>query len=292
MSESPSKHSERLLREVRAPYLVGDKREVLAQFLARLEAECADDVRRVILFGSHARGDAEAESDIDVFIVTRDGSDRVKEVADTFRHESPVWMTILVFTEEDYRYLQRVQLPLYVNIRRGGIKLWDPNAQVVETRQVSLDFKEGEFRVLTFETIETIRLYLREMRDSLKAASSLERADLPGKAVSELYYAAFYVTTAALYTVNVVRHKHKGVRDAVSEFFVKPGLLEEEYKDIYARLMEGRLDADYRAPKQLKGAKTLTDDELRQLLHDGERYIERMKQFLIDRGVDQSDFAW
>ncbi len=61
----------KLLQEARTPYLTAQDREEVAALLARLEAECAQDVRRVILYGSKARGGAESESDIDLLIVAR-----------------------------------------------------------------------------------------------------------------------------------------------------------------------------------------------------------------------------
>lgn len=286
-----SGRGERLLRETTAPYLVGEKREALAQFLARLEAECADDIKRVILFGSSARGEADAESDVDLMIVTRGGIETARKVRKWYLEQRMSWITAILYSEEQYREDQQFKPPLYVNVRRDGIELWDQDAQAVEARDVPLVFPEGEFRVVDYETIETIRLYLHDMRESAEAARDLEKLSHVGRAVSELYHAAFCVTTAALYTVNVVRGKHEGIAGAVSEFLVRRGLLEEEYQKIYARLMEGRENVDYRASKRVKGEKILTEDELRQLLRDGERYIERMKQFLIARGVDESDFV-
>lgn len=292
MKRNPvSGRGEKLLREANTPYLVGDKREALAQFLARLEAEHGDEVRRVILFGSHARGDADGESDIDLLIVTHGGIKTARKVRDWYLSAMVPWITAIFYTEEEYRDDQRFKPPLYVNVRRDGIELWDPYAQTNEAREVPLDFQEGELRMLDYETIETIRVYLRYVKEGLEEAQVLEKTGHSGGAVSHLYYAAFDITTAALYLVNVVRGKHKGIRDAVSEFLVKPGLLEKEYAEIYDRLMNGRLNVDYRVQKKLKGEKILTDDELKQLLRDGERYIERMKQFLIERGVDKSDFA-
>jgi uncharacterized protein (UPF0332 family) len=189
--------------------------------------------------------------------------------------------------EED----QRFKTPLYVNLRRDGIEVWDPEARQIEEKQVPLDFVEGEFRMLDYETIITVRSYLSNMRESLNLAHEIEKLGYTRKAVSELYYAASYGTTAALYLVNVVRGKHSGIESAVSQFLVKTGLLEEEYHKIFVRLQEGRLSADYPTQTKLQGKRILTEDELKQLLRDGERYIERMKQFLIERGVDKSDFA-
>ncbi len=281
---------EKILREVNAPYLVGEKRAVLAEFLARLEAAHGGDVRRVILFGSQARGDADAESDIDLMIVTRGGIETLRAVRQWCRENYMDSISEIIYAEEMYQEDQRLKMPLYVNIRRDGIELWDPQAQQIEEERAPLDFVEGESRMLDYETIEAIRVYLRYMKEGLDEADILEKAEHWGGAVSKLYYAAFDLTTAALYCVNVVRGKHKGISDAVNEFLVKPGLLEAEYGKIYRDLMDGRLNVDYRPQKRIRGEKILTDDELRQLLRDGERYIERMKRFLLERGVDESDF--
>ena len=288
-SHTISSRAEKLLREVQAPYLVGEKREALAQFLSRLETAHGDVIRRVILFGSQARGDADEESDVDLLIVARD-VESAREIRDFYIQVLPSWITILYYSEEEYREDQRLKPPLYVNIRRDGVELWNPEAQEAEERQVPLYFPEGEFRMLDYETIQTVRLYLRSMKEELAEAEVLEKAELIGGAVGRQYYAAFDLTTAALYLVNVVRGKHQGVSDAVNQFLVKTGLLEEEYAKSYTRLMEGRQNVDYRPQKTQAGEKILTEDELRQLLRDGERYIERMKRFLIERGIDESDF--
>jgi len=290
MKTDSTTRSEKLLRETTAPYLVGDKRAALAEFLTRLEAEHANDIRRVILYGSHARGDADAESDVDLMIVIHGGIDKVREIRRWCADIHTDYVRPIIYAEEMYEEDQRLKMPLYVNIRRDGVELWNPKAQQIEELETPLDFIEGEFRMLDYETIETIRVYLGYLKEELDEARILAQADHPGGAVGKLYYAAFDLTTAALYTVNVVRGKHEGVRSAVNQFLVKPGLLEEEYGKIYDDLMEGRLNVDYRPSKKIKGEKILSDDELRQLLRDGERYIERMKRFLIERGVDESDF--
>ena len=287
---SGSERSQRILREITAPYLVDEKREALAEFLARLEAAHGDDVRRVILYGSYARGDADAESDVDVLVVAGGDIETVRRIYHWCVHNQPSWVSPLVLSEEDYQDDQRLQLPFYVNVRRDGIELWNPKAQQIEEQQILLHFPEGESRMIDYETLEAIRVYLQYMKDELDEAHILAQADHPSGAIGKLYYAAFDLTTAALYTINIVRGKHKGVKDAVNQFLVKPGLLEKEYGKIYEDLMEGRLNVDYRPSKKLKGEKILSDDELRQLYREGERYIERLKQFLIERGVDKSDF--
>lgn len=286
-----SDRREEILREITAPYLVDDKREILGEFLARLDAAHGDLIRRVILFGSQARGDADSESDIDLMIVTRGGRDNLRTVREWCRENHADYISEIIYAEEMYQEDQRFKPPLYVNVRRDGIELWDPQEQLLEEHQVPLDFVEGESRMLDYETIMTIRSYLRDLQEYLDESALLEKSGHVRGAVASLYYAAFSITTAALYTLNIVRGKHSGVEGAVSQFLVKPGLLEEEYHAIFVMLQKGRMAAHYATQMKLKGETPLSEEEMPRLLRDGARYIERMKQFLIERGVDQSDFA-
>ena len=129
--EMISGRSERLLREASAPYLVGEKREALAEFLARLEAKFADDVRRVILFGSYARGDADEESDIDLMIVTRGGNGTQRKIRQWCIENRADWISEIIYADEMYQEDQRFKPPLYVNIRRDGIELWNQDEQAL-----------------------------------------------------------------------------------------------------------------------------------------------------------------
>lgn len=283
-----SGRGEKVLRETQAPYLVGEERAVLARFIAHLEAECGDEIRRVILFGSKARGEADEESDVDVLIVAKGKAERVKQVVDEFDVESDIVLLPIVFSEEKYRYFQRLKLPLYVNIRRDGMELWDPPAWETEEREFPLDFVEGEFRRMNEDTREAIRDYLSIAENFWQLAMYDKQGGFLEGAVSRAFYAAFHAASAALFAVNVVRGKHSGVEAAISQFLVKPGLVEEEYKDIYTRLMKGRIVTDYGGERDERGVpefKKLSEDEMEQILTDAERFIARMKQFLRGRGA-------
>lgn len=288
MAAKVSGRGEKILRETQTPYLATAEREVLARFIAHLEAECGDEIRRVILFGSKARGDAAEDSDTDVLIVVTDESTRERVEAitrkDAFEMADSSWMNWRILTEEDYADQRRLGFPFYVNIRRDGKELWDETAALIEETEYPLEFQEGASREMTPETIETIRMYVHEAHQSWEAVARL-RDDMPLFAIPPAYYAAFYVTSAALYAVNVVRGKHKGVRDGLSEFLIKPKLIEAEYQDIYIRLMNSRIAVDYRPFRERTKTQVPTDEEARQLLDDAERFIARMEQFLRERGA-------
>lgn len=272
-----------LLSPKRVLYLSDEERAQVAELLARLEAECNEDVQRVILYGSKARGDAESESDVDLLVATTNGTDRVKKICYEFEYDN-LFIAPMVFSRESWENNQRLKPPFYVNVRRDGIELWNDFAARLEESQVLLDFPEGEPRPLDYETIEVIRLYVDDARRRWKEAKILEREISPLSGLTNAYYAAFNFATAALYTVNVIRSKHKGIEGAISQFLVKPKLVEEEYKNIYVRLFKARVWSDYDKVKKAH-ANDVSEEEATQLLRDAERFNARMEQFLRERGA-------
>ncbi len=267
---------ERLLREERVPYLTERERAGLARFLERLEAEHGDHIQRVVLFGSRARGNGDAESDVDLLVVTAEEQD--KAVVDSLTPKDDVVFFTLAISEAEYRRYQRLRLPLYVNLRRDGVELWDPQRAEIEQREIPLHFPEGERREMDEATKETITFYLEHAHHNLRGVRALQEHGFWDIALSRAYYACFYALTAALYAVNVVRGKHSGVQAALSEFLVKPGWIEPEYKDMYSALKNKRESSDY-DPRFVA-----EPDEARRLLAEAERFVARMETFLHEQG--------
>jgi len=267
-----------VLREGRVPYLTERERAAVGRFLERLEAECADDVQRVVLFGSKSRGDHDLESDLDLLVVA-DDEQRLCKVARAVEDETGVLLQPLIMPLQRYQEYRRLLVPLYVNLRRDGVELWDEARWAAEERIALLDLTEGERRRMDENTKETIQIYVERAHHNLEAVGQLRKWGYLDVALSRAYYACFYALTAALYTINVVRGKHSGVQAALSQFLVKPGLIEEEYKDIYNALKEKREESDY-------GPRFVPDvDEAPRLLDDAERFVARMETFLREQRV-------
>ena len=91
-----SERSKRILSEATTPYLVDEKRAALAEFLARLETEQGKDIVRVILFGSHARGDADEESDVDLLVVAQGDIENARRVYHWCAEIDTPWVSPLV----------------------------------------------------------------------------------------------------------------------------------------------------------------------------------------------------
>jgi uncharacterized protein (UPF0332 family)/predicted nucleotidyltransferase len=291
MATQVSGRGEKFLRETQAPYLANEEREVLARFLARLESECGDAIRRVILFGSKARGEADKESDTDLLVVAtdKDAAARVYQVEETFKSESYAPISVLVATVEGYRNLQYLKSPIYVNIRRDGVELWNPAAQLREESEIPLDFIEGEFREMNKATRDSIQDYVRRSHAYWKQTLYMKQGGFLDGAVSRAYYAVFCAASAALYAVNIVRGKHSGIEAAISQFLVKPGFIEPEYADLYTRLMKTRIQIDYGKERDdepgVRQFETPPEAVLEQMLTDAERFVARMEQFLRERGA-------
>lgn len=267
----------RLLHESRTPYLTDAEREIIGRVLERLSA-LAEHVQRVILFGSKVRGDFDADSDIDLLIVTRDGKSQVDALLEKLDFGEHV-LTLLVVSADEYAERQRLQTPLYINLRREGVELWDVDAWLAEQRALPLNVVEGEWRTMDESTKETIRTYLGLARDGLQEAHHLREGRHLRAANSRAYYGAHYALVAALYALNVVRSKHSKIEAALSQFLVRPGFIEEEFKDIFVRLRKLREDSDY-DPHFVPN-----EQETDRLIADAERFVVRTEQFLKEHGA-------
>lgn len=106
-----------------------DKRQVLEQFVQDIRRLLGDRVSKVILYGSYARGDYGAHSDIDLMILTRMTDkeiikieDQVFDLAYEYELKESIPISVNIKNIEHYEYWLGA-LPYYNNIRREGVVL-------------------------------------------------------------------------------------------------------------------------------------------------------------------------
>ena len=86
-----------------------------------------DELRKVIVYGSYARGDYNENSDIDVMVLTSLAEEDITEVeyklydiAFDFLMEYGVDISVIVKNEEHFKYWLGA-LPFYDNVEREGV---------------------------------------------------------------------------------------------------------------------------------------------------------------------------
>ena len=105
----------------------------LAAFVEKLKEQEGDNLLRVVLFGSVARGDCRKDSDLDIFVLVKEGKhfelgERVIGVAvdvELEEGECLVHLSPFVKTWEEYSFGTRVGIPVFSAIEEEGIVLYD-----------------------------------------------------------------------------------------------------------------------------------------------------------------------
>ena len=90
-----------------------------------------------------------------------------------------------------------------------------------------------------------VSLYMTHAQEMLQVAQANFEDGFYGSAINRIYYAIFYAASALLLTQGETQSKHSGVISTFRKLFIKTGLIETEYSDIYGVVMDARLDSDY-----------------------------------------------
>ena len=118
----------------RQAHLTAREQAALAALVDRLRQRYGDDLLRVVLFGSKARGDFDAESDLDVLVVVRakDYWSCWREITDLTTQlllETGVNLSALVRDETRYQWWAVHHAPIYNSIQRDGVEVWTRHSE-------------------------------------------------------------------------------------------------------------------------------------------------------------------
>ena len=270
-----------MLDHSRLRHLTPHERDVLAEFLSRLREQFSGSVAHVWLFGSKVRGDFDEESDVDLLIVARDGTDTLREAVGEMAYHLSLEHGVLLCEHvvSSYRFAQMRarQEPLYENIAREGVDLWAAS-EVVPVRvaepHVPYDLGTPE---------DYLRHRLERSREDLAWARGASERGEYRLALNRAYYAVFHLASAVLARLDVLRHRHSGVESAFHEYLIKPGYIEPEYGQFYREAREWRENADYHFGIEF------TEQKTQEMLERAERIVTRLERFLCERGLLTDD---
>jgi uncharacterized protein (UPF0332 family) len=126
---------------------------------------------------------------------------------------------------------------------------------------------------------EEAALYIEYAREMLSAAAHNIAGGFYSSAVNRAYYAVFYAANALLTTQGISRSRHSGVIATFRQRFVKPGLIETEYGDIYGRIMDDRHVGDYDIEASIDPDRAQAD------LDEATQFVDRSERYLNERGL-------
>ena len=102
--------------------------EAIESYLSQLIAGYGNNVWSVTLYGSQARGEADPDSDIDLFIVVCQDSSALRQalvdLAWQVQFEHDVVISDIICSLNQLQQLQADRFPYYQNIEKEGILLW------------------------------------------------------------------------------------------------------------------------------------------------------------------------
>ncbi len=123
-----------------------------------------------------------------------------------------------------------------------------------------------------------VALYMQHAREMLEVAAHNIADGFHGSAINRAYYAIFYAAKALLATQGIARSKHSGVIAAFRQHFIKPGLVETDYGDIYGQVMDDRHISDYDIESPIEPERAQAD------LEGARRFVERVQRYLKESG--------
>ena len=90
-----------------------------------------------------------------------------------------------------------------------------------------------------------IEYRIKKAEESLRDALFLIEKGSWNAAINRLYYSYFYAVLALLYQNNIEVKSHKGVRNQLSQKFIKTGIISKEIGQIYSDLFDFRQKCYY-----------------------------------------------
>ena len=102
-----------------------NKQKLIQKFVREIKKRYGDEIREIILFGSHVRGEATIESDIDLLVITTSDwyemQKKLSEVIVEFLLETGEYISAKAVNVKEYEFMKKLRTGFYENIKREGV---------------------------------------------------------------------------------------------------------------------------------------------------------------------------
>lgn len=104
------------------------EKEALRNFVERLHQSLGENLVRIILFGSKARGEAKRGSDIDLLVILRNRNipvekNVIEQVVETELHYNVYRLSPIIYSVRDYEERKKIGTPFISEIESAGVTL-------------------------------------------------------------------------------------------------------------------------------------------------------------------------
>ena len=103
--------------------------DILLEFTQQVQKVLGKSLKKIILYGSYARGDYRENSDIDIMVLTTLTDEEIRQIKTTiydvafdFQMEYGVDISVVIKNEEHFNYWLGA-LPFYDNVQKEGVVL-------------------------------------------------------------------------------------------------------------------------------------------------------------------------
>ena len=104
---------------------------ILNKFIRQVQEVLGNHVKKIILYGSYARGDYNEHSDLDIMILTDytdreliEYRDKISDIAFDIEFDDGFFITISPLLKNIDKFNQRVEvIPFYMNVQKEGVLL-------------------------------------------------------------------------------------------------------------------------------------------------------------------------
>ena len=105
--------------------------DILLEFTQQVQKVLGKSLKKIILYGSYARGDYRENSDIDIMVLTTLTDEEIRQIKTTiydvafdFQMEYGVDISVIIKNEEHFNYWLGA-LPFYDNVQEEGVVLYE-----------------------------------------------------------------------------------------------------------------------------------------------------------------------